>query len=60
MKKIDIIKSRQKDFPGSPVVKSLPAHAGESRFDPWSRRIPHDAGQLNLCAMAAEPTSCNC
>ena len=25
------------------------------RFDPWSGRIPHAAGQLSLCARATEP-----
>ena len=57
MKKIDIKENRQKDFPGGPVVQSPPGHSGESGFDP--RRIPHDAGQRSLCAMAAEPTCCH-
>ena len=33
------------DVPGGPVVKNLPAHAGD-RFDRLSRRIPHVLGKL--------------
>ena len=28
-------------FPGDSVVKNLPATAGDTGFDPLSRRIPH-------------------
>ena len=31
------------DFLGGPVVRNLPA-----KFDPWSKKIPHAAGQLSL------------
>ena len=34
------------DFPGGPVVKNLPANAGNN-FHPWSRKIPHATGQLS-------------
>ena len=34
------------DFPGYLVVKNLPAKAGETNSDPWSRKIPHAAEQL--------------
>ena len=42
-------------FPGGAVVKSLPANAGDHGFEPWSRKIPHAAGQLSPCATATEP-----
>ena len=29
--------------------KKPPAIAGDSGFDPWSRKIPHAVGQLSLC-----------
>ena len=25
------------------------------QFDPWSRKIPHDAGQLSVCITSIEP-----
>ena len=25
------------------------------QFDPWSRKIPHDAGQLSLCITSIKP-----
>ena len=37
------------DFPGDPAVKNPPANAGDHGFSPWSGRIPHAEGQLNLC-----------
>ena len=37
----------QKAFPGDTVDKNPPANAGNAGFDPWSRRIPHTAEQLN-------------
>ena len=40
----------QRSFPGTPVVKSLPSQWGVHRFEPWSRKIPHDAGQLSPCS----------
>ena len=42
-----------RDFPGGPVVKTLPAQCKGHRFNPWSVNIPHAAEQLSLCA--AEP-----
>ena len=30
----------RRGFPGGSVVKNLPVNAGESKFDPWIRRIP--------------------
>ena len=44
---------RREDFPGGPVVKTLPAHAGH-RFDSSPRKILHAAGQLVSCATATE------
>ena len=31
-------------FPGGPVVKNLPGNVGDTRFEPWSMRIPHVMG----------------
>ena len=42
-------------FPGGAVVKNPPANAGGHGFDPWSRKIPHAAEQLSLCATTTEP-----
>ena len=50
-------------LPGGPVVKNLPANAGDNRFNSWSGRIPYAMGQISLCAATAESglerTSCN-
>ena len=36
------------DFPGGPVVKNLPADAGDTSSIPGlGTNIPHDAGQLS-------------
>ena len=43
------------DFPGSPVVKNLPANAGGHGFDPWSGKTPPAVGQLSLCPTTTEP-----
>ena len=42
-------------FPGGAVVESLPANAGDTGFKPWSRKIPHAAEQLSMCATTTEP-----
>ena len=40
------------DFPGGPVVKYVPCHAGDIGSIPgWGTKIPHSAGQLSLCAI---------
>ena len=41
-------------FPGGPVVKKLPASAGNG-FSPWSAKIPHVGEQLSPCTPTAEP-----
>jgi len=49
------------DFPGGPVVKNPPANAGDTGFDPWSRKIPHAAGQQCPCTTTTEvcmPRAC--
>ena len=49
-----------KDLPGGPVVKNLPANAGDTGSIP-SGNIPHAKGQLSLCAMVTEaqvPRTC--
>ena len=41
------------------MVKNLLANAGDGMghgFDPWSRKISHDAGQLSACAATTEST----
>ena len=50
----DRIKNIFGDFPGGAVVKNPPANAGDHRFNPWSRKIPHAAGQLSPCATTTE------
>ena len=48
------------DFPGGPVVKNLPANAGETCLIPGQEaKIPHASGQLSPLATAAESTSHN-
>ena len=47
---------RTEDFPAALVVKNPPANAGDTGFEPQSRKIPCAAGQPSLCATAAEPT----
>ena len=44
-----------RDFPGGTVVKNPPANAGNSGLSPGSRKIPHAAEQLSLCATPTEP-----
>ena len=40
---------KYRDFPGGPVVKNLPANAGDMGSTPGpGARIPHASGQLNL------------
>ena len=48
------IKKYGRDFPGDPVVKSLPANAGDG-FDPWPVKSSHAVRQLNPCITATEP-----
>ena len=43
------------DFPGGPVVKSLPANDGDTGSIPWCRKIPHALEQLIQCAATTEP-----
>ena len=47
------------DFPGGPVIKNLPANAGDMSglvgFDPWSGRISHAEEWLSLCATSTQP-----
>ena len=51
-------KKHGSDFPGTPVVKNLPANAGEPRLIPGQEaKIPHASGQLSPLAATAESTS---
>ena len=45
-------------FPGGPVVKNLPANAGDT--DSWSGKIPQAVRQLSLCTTTAEPVFQSC
>ena len=45
----------RKGFPGSAVVKNLPANAGDMGSSPGLGRFPHAAKQLSPCATTAEP-----
>ena len=48
------------DFPGGPMVTNPPFNEGDVGSIPsQGTKIPHPAGQLNLCAVTTEPTSCN-
>ena len=48
------------DFPGGPVVKSLPANAGGTDSNPApGSKIPHATGQLSLWATTTKPTGHN-
>ena len=42
-------KMNSRDFPGGPVVKSLPSDAKDAVSNPgWGTKIPHAMGQLSL------------
>ena len=43
------------DVPGGPVVKNLPANAGDTDLIPWPGKIPHAAGQLGACTATTKP-----
>ena len=42
-------------FPGGAVVENLPADAGDTGFDPWSRKIPRAVEQLSPYTTTTEP-----
>ena len=45
-----------RDFPGGPVVKSLPSNAGDTGLIPGQgTKVPHATGQLSLRVATAEP-----
>ena len=49
--------SPQWDFPGGPVVRNLPANAGDMGLIPGlGAKIPHAERQLSPCAPTTEPT----
>ena len=43
------------DFSGGPVVKNLPAGAGDTGFDPWSGKIPRALEQLSSGTTTLKP-----
>ena len=43
------------DFPHGPVLKNTPANAEDMGSDPWFGKIPHAAGQIDLCVATTEP-----
>ena len=51
---IQIKKIRSTDFPGGPVVKNLPASAGDMGSDPWSGKSPHAMEQLSPHSTSTE------
>ena len=55
------IKKKQSwDFPGNPVVKSLPSNAGDTGSIPdQGTKIPHVAGQLSPHATMKDPVCRN-
>ena len=42
-------------FPGGTMVKNLPANAGHTGLEPWSRKIPYAAEQLSSRTTTTEP-----
>ena len=48
-------KKRKVDFPGGPVVKNLPANAGDMGSIPGLGRFHMPRGQLNLCTTTTQP-----
>ena len=42
------------DSPGGPVLGNPSANAGDMGLGPWTRKIPHAAQQLSLCATTTE------
>ena len=49
------IASKQRDFPGGPVVKNLLSNAGDmGSISGWGTKIPHALGQLSLRAPTIE------
>ena len=48
------------NFPGGPVVKNPHSNAGDTGSIPGQgTKIPHDMGQLGLCAETREVFSCH-
>ena len=55
-----MIKVAIRDFPGGPVVKSLPCNAGDTGSVPGpGTKIPHAEGPLSPSATAREPAHHN-
>ena len=47
----DMLKLEKGGFPGSSVVKNLPAR---DVYNPWARKIPHATEPLSPCATTIE------
>ena len=50
-------KPTKRGFPSGPLVKNLPANAGDMethRMDPRSKKIPHATDQLSPCITTTE------
>ena len=55
-----MLKQLSGDFPGGPVVKNLPANAGDVGWIPeWGTKIPQASEERSLSAIIREPSSCN-
>ena len=48
-------KMQEKDFPGGPVVKNLPANTGDTGLILIRGKDPHVTEQLSLCATTTQP-----
>ena len=55
IKSIKSIRCQGAGFCGGRAVKTSPASAGDSGFNPWSKKIPHAMEQLSPCATTTEP-----
>ena len=52
--------SKDRDFPGGPVVKNLPSNAGDVDSIPaQGTKIPHATEKLSLHALTTEPAHRN-
>ena len=49
------LKKAETGLPWWPVGKNPPASAGDNRFNPWSKKIPHATEQISPGTTATEP-----
>ena len=59
-RQIILIETTYRDFPDSPVVKTLLCSAGDEGSIPdWGTKMPHTTGQLSPRAIVEEPAWCD-